>query len=987
MPSLEDVLHDASVPPEHPFFYSRICTFLLRSNGKSVTSEAELIRQICKEEFDDFSRRLDRTGIQEAASVRNVLKARLIATKLIGDDGEFKQELLSLFIDEMKKNLYSIAPNRQFDAVRDKHILDVLEYLAANKEASRLLRHISRPVSNRLAEQIIRDTLVIPANVPITDIHVRRAVLSAWLTTLRQSLGSCFATAPAIVVHQEQPQVFLRDLDEMMNTGYMRRTYAGAQNSVPMSATWGNGDLKKPLTLERDLNHNENKVWMSPGILAALDAIDFFPPEMQQKEKIHDLHNKLQKAVDSIEYPGHIIVTNAEELIRKLLLDRYGLTEKKVQDFLEKPKSMMPSGGIIMHMPTSEGIKKPKEDLLPVFFKNIEIAKTAFRTLADNALLKAWEFTLASFSEINLNFTRWNLYASLGVNYDEPGGIGECLYRILSFKVEQANAILKEHQLEYEQIWTQLQYLQGRSQVASTEKEITWLKMEYQSRQTELYHIDKMRQMAHERALKVAGLQEFLINQYDRLFFDFFQEVYDADLHDVAAGPFDDCPAGFRLLFKHGRANPSLWTRINSLPEFIEALVSFFTITESELRTSSEIKGIEDEFSLITTQLIGHVRSDEFIESAFYRMAKAHNVAPIAHPLDNLEKIEKKPWVYTSGGSMSTLVSAYFRRDEKPTTVSRWVENETELLAFFIDTVKQLPAQTLELYAKDYNKSMLMHSPTHAFLLKPGYFKDAWANDIYTYTYIKNKVVEPAIRDIDQLVVEEAMAHDLIRSLTLSIPQDFRPRFKQVFQNFPYRMIAQDFRSMVVDALHSDRGLRTSRGPVLAIDEVDSVIYSHMPYIQTDEITSLLQEVLSFVFAYDSKLQSRIFEVLPVVLNRLSARDVMSAKRLLELAKACSCLILEDTRCPKDIHKAIVNELRMRKRLQPAPLIVADSNWVKDYFAFVVSPATGNLEFWSTDFYGVEGRPISYWKMWINGSKRTPQWGIFNKPFEYVAKM
>ncbi|MCE5293146.1 MAG: hypothetical protein LLF94_00845, partial [Chlamydiales bacterium] len=893
MPGLDDILNDADVPPEHPFFYARICTFLLRSNSKNTKTESDVVKQICAEEFDDLSRRLERTDIQEAPSVRNVLKARLIATKLIGDDGELRVDLVPQFIDAMKQKLYSLSPNRQFDAVRDKHILRVLEHLKENKEPVKILRHITRPVSNRLAEQIIRDTLIIPPNIAINDVHVRRAVLSAWLTTLRQSLGSCFATAPAILVHQEQPQFFLRDLDEMMNTGYMRRTFAGIEHSVPLSGTWGNGDLKKPLLLERNLEVNENKVWLSPGILAALDAVDFFPAGVSQNDKIADLQIQLQQVVDKIEYPGHIILTNAEELIRKLLLTQYNLTEKSVQDFLNRPKDMMQTS-MLVHSATPVPGQKAKVDLLPLFLKNFEIAKTAFRMLADNALLKAWEFTVASFSEINLNFTRWNLYASLGINYDDAGGIGQRIYRIISTKVEHANAELQEHQASYEQVWTELQYLQARSATANTEKEITWLKMEYQSRQTELYHIDKMRQMAHERALKVAALNEFLINQYDRLFFDFFQEVYDADLHDVAAGPFDDCPAGFRLLYKHGRANPSLWTRINSLAEFIEALVSFFTITEAELRTAPEIKGIEAEFGLITTQIIGHVRSDEFMESAFYRMAKAHNVAPIAKPLENLDLVEKKPWVYTSGGSMSTLVSAYFRREEKPTESERWVENETELLAYFIDTVKQLPPQVSDMYLKECYKSMLMHSPTHAFLLKPGLFKEAWTSDMYTYSWIKHKLIEPAILTNDLIVMEDAMAEDIVKSLLLHVPQDFRPRFKQVFQTFPYLSGVKGLRDHILDTIHSDRGLRGPNGPVLKADTVDSVFHSNLPYIQAHKIQDLLQDVLSNVFSYNPVLQKKVSGVVEVVLDRMQSRTLLSAARLLELAKAIACLILEE---------------------------------------------------------------------------------------------
>lgn len=985
MPSIEELLQEVQVPPEHPFFYSRVCTYLLRSKYSAPKNEAELIRQICSEEFDDLSRRLDRTGLQESCSVRNVLKTRLIATKLIGEDGELKVELLELFIAAMKENLYSIAPNRQFDTVRDEQILRVLEMLRSSKECLRLIRQMTRPVSNRLAEQIIRETLLVPSNVPITDVHVRRACLAAWLCTLRQSLGSCFATAPAILIQQEQPQFFLRDLDQMMNTGSIKRTYGGVEHSVPMSSTWGNGDLRRPLVLERDLNLNENKIWMAPGLIAAMDAVSYFPEEMAQKEKSHELHKRLQKALEVLPKPGRIIVTNAEELIRSLLLVRYELTEKQVEEYLNRPKGMVQSA-LIIHVPHGTALSRSKEDPYLHFFKDFEAAKTAFKALADNALLKAWEFTLASFSEINLDFARWNLYASLGVNHDDPGGIGECLYSIISVKVEHANAELKETQVEFEQIEAQMMYLEGRARSASTEKEINWVKMEYQSRQTELYHINQVRQTLHDRATKIANLHQFLMNEYDRLFFDYFQEVYDADIHDVASGPFDDCPAGFRLLYKHGRTNPSLWTRIYSLPEFIDTLVSFFTITESELQSSPQIRGIENEFSLIITQLVGHVRSDQFMETAFYRMAKAHDKPLIARPLENLDKVEMKPWVYSSGGSMSTLVGAYFRREEKPTEITRWVENETELLAYFIDSIKQLPTPISDMYLKDVNKSMLIHSPTHAFLLKPGYFKEAWTSDMYTYSWIKHMLVEPARDDFSAISIDEEMARDMIQDLLFSVPQDYRPRYKQVFQQLPYRLSVENFRGLIVDTFHSDRGLRTFQGPVLSSDEVDAVIYSHLPYIQRDDIPALLQELLSTVYASKPHLVSRVPEVIQTALKKLSRRGVLSAKRLLELAKAVAMLVQESTRCSRDIHRAIVQELRAQKRMLSAPVIVADSNWVKDYFACVVNPGTGDLEFWSVDFYGVEGKPISYWKIWLNGSRRSPQWGIFSKPFEYVAK-
>lgn len=968
------------VGPEHPFFYARVSSFLIRAQRAPPKEEQEVIQALCNEEFDDLSRRIDRTGIQHSVSVRNVLKTRLMAIKLIGEDGELEHQLLVYFIQAMEEKIASLAPGREHDLVRDRHILSVLRQLHSNKEIARMLRSITRPYSNRLAEQIIRDTLNLPTTQSITDVHVRRACLAAWLCSLRQSLGSCFATAPAILVQQEQAIYFLKDLDEMMSTGSMRKVFAGREYSVPMSDTWGNGDLRKPIVLERDLARDENSVWMSPGILTALDAGGVFAEGKTIAQKTHECRKRLVDSISLIDKPGSTIVTNAEEIIEALLLNHFGITKSDVSDFLNRPKTMMQSS-LVVYIP-KEAMSREKGETIPGFLAAFAAAKRAFKMLEDNALLKSWEFTIASFSEMNMNFARWNLYASLGINYDDIGGIGHCLHQLVSNYVEEANLAFKEQEIEYNEIVSQMHYLEGRARMASTEKEINWVKMEYQSRQTELYHIEQLRNMAYQRAQKIANLNSFLIDEYDRLFPDYFQEVYDAEIHDIAQGPYDDSPAGFRLLYKYGRTNSSLWTKIYSLPEFIEALVSFFTITEVDIRTKPQVAGIETEFSQLVTQLVGHVRSDFFMETSLFRMAKAHGATCPEKPLENLDKVEKKPWVYTSGGSMGTLVSAYFRREEKPTDVTRWVENETELFAFIIDTIKQLPATVSDLFLADMNRSMLIHSPTHAFLLKPGFFSRAWNSDQYSYSWIKHAFVEPAHQMHMNLHVDEEMGAICIEELLYLVGQDFRPRFRQVFEKLPYRLSASDFRDYIVNTMHVDRGLRTFRGPVLPSDDIDSVLYSHLPYIAKERVLPILEEVLREIFPQAN--EKEIASIVHQCLTKLDRRGYISAKKLLELCKVCALFLVGATKTREDIHGKIVNALRKRGLALASPVIFADSNWVKDYFAFVVSPTTSELELWSVDYHGFFGRPISYWKQWVNGSRRDPKWGIYSKPLEYV---
>lgn len=976
--SFDALLNSGEVSAAKPLFYERISSLLAKRRA--------LPQEVLIDEFEELSRYADAAGLQESCSIRNVLKSRMIASYLINDAGEIAIDRVQECVLLLKANLFSLAKERHHDAVRDQHILSVLEHLLKDKELARFLKNMSRPISNRLAEEMIRDTLAIPAHEPISDAHVKRACLAAWLTMLRQSLGSCFATAPAILIHEEQPSLFLHDLDEIMSTGRMKKTFGGVEYSVPMSSSWGNGDLKKPIVLQRSSTRSENRVWMSPGLISACESVHILDPEKPLQEKANILKGLIEEAMKASGKVSPVIVTSADEILHLLLLQHHGITQKELDEYLHRPKGMM-QGALLLHVPQVGKQAGQKKDLCGQFLKDMEVAKTAFKVLADCPLLKAWEFTLASFSEIKLNFARFNLYTSLGVNYDDPGGIGECIYNRISRKVEQANVYLKEQEEEYQNIVAQMRYLEGRANSASTEKEIEWVKVEYRSRQAELYNIEQLRQMAYDKATKIGKLYDFLITQYDQKFRDYFQEVYDPDIHDIASGPFDDSPAGFRLLYKHGRSNPSQWTRIFSLSEFTEALVSFFTITEHELSSMPEVQGIESDFSFVITELVSHVRSDYFLESSLYRMAKAHKAPLIAQPLQNIDKVEKKPWVYTSGGSMSTLVSAYFRRDEKPFEIERWVESETELFAFMLDTIKQIPEKSIRPYTENKNRSMLIHSPTHAFLLKPGFplVEAGWTNDMYTYSWIKHSIVEPTQKLLDSISITEEMAQDMIQELKVFVPEEFLPRFSQVFGGYNYYPSIASFHSFVVNTISSDRGLRGPYGPLFSSDEVTSVLYSNLPYTDVNVAKEKLREILKTVLGDTKVILDKIQAVIETFMRDMGPSRIISSKKLFNIAKTLSILIIGSTRCANNLPAMLLQEFRKQNLAMPQPVIFADTNWVKDYFAFVVNPATEQLEFWSVDFLGSTGKPISSWKMWLNGSRHDPKWGIFSKPSEYIG--
>ena len=940
--------------------------------GKDERIERLLFDEDVTEAYD-----IDAGGIQASCSVLDVRRARELAALLVSDSGELLVPTIRLAKDILQNRPFTIVYGAEERRPRDERLLKALTFLAESSEAQRLIKKISRPLTNRLAEMAVRDTLLLPDSQTVTDAHVRRAVVAALLTTLRQSLGSCFATAPAIMVHDEQPLVFLRDIDELMGTAKLKRTVAGNEYSVPMSASWGQGDLKKPIPLTCPLLASP-PVWRSAPLLRVLQALGIISSNGSREEGYRAVYVLLDTLLGRCLAEGGWMLTNVEELLKLILLRHLRLSEKELRDFESRPKAMLQTE-LVVSAPAAGSGRAEADKLFSRFFALWDEGKRLFKAEADCALLKSWEFTIASFAEVKFDLARWNFYSSLGVNWDDVGGIGHVLYEIAKKRVDETNLELEQHREKYDALSIEIDYLARRLQQASTESEIQWMKMEYQSRQVEQYHFKELCDMAAEKANKVAHIHQFLIDEYDKLMKEYFQEIYDADLHDIQAGPFDDAPAGFRLLYKHGRSNPSLWTKITSLDEYVQALVSFFTITEQELLHAPEVKGIEAEFSSIITRLANHVRSDEFLESALTRTAVAHGARPMAHPLQHLEQIEKKPWVYTSGGSMTTLVSSYFCLESQPEESGRWVESETELLAFLIDTTRQAASRA----GRSRPTMLLMHSPTHAFSLLPAapFFEESWSGDAYSYSWIANHVRDPGHLFYSSCVYDHAAVEAFCAMVAEKLPPNIRTRFVNEAPTIPGFLRPYELAKEIERLFSLDIVLRHHLS-VLKELSLPSMLFESSPYVSAESLRDVLIEVLSSVIPKEIRKNGAQAQV--AAASSAFNRPVR-AKELLCLLKTLCLRLTGRGRYDRDLLSVMVSTMRDKKLLAPRPLIVADSNWVKDLFAFVISPVSLDLELWSVNGYGTEGRPIDHWKMWLNGSRKDSKWGVLVNPNEYRA--
>ena len=128
----------------------------------------------------------------------------------------------------------------------DKHFERALHYLES-KEAKNHLKRFTLPVASPYIETLIRRSLGLPDKQKLENTHLQESVVSALLCPLRQVVGSCFATAPAIFIQREQPERLLLDLHDLMMLGQLKRTFAGQEFAVPISPKWGERFSDHPL--------------------------------------------------------------------------------------------------------------------------------------------------------------------------------------------------------------------------------------------------------------------------------------------------------------------------------------------------------------------------------------------------------------------------------------------------------------------------------------------------------------------------------------------------------------------------------------------------------------------------------------------------------------------------------------------------------------------------------------------------------------------
>lgn len=219
-----------------------------------------------------------KTGLQPSSVAARVAMASEIAKLLATRFGTINHEILPLLIETLHQEQPPSFPH-EAEILRD--ITKKLSYLQDNEPLCQTL--ISSTVAANtlppLAKIVVRSSLGLPPQLPISREHVVATLLTALLSHIRQgTAGSCFATSLAINMLAVAPEQCLHDFLALLHDNAITRHVDNIEMQFPYLLSTATTALNQQVTINREgellLPGNQlSMLWEAPGLHAAATAL------------------------------------------------------------------------------------------------------------------------------------------------------------------------------------------------------------------------------------------------------------------------------------------------------------------------------------------------------------------------------------------------------------------------------------------------------------------------------------------------------------------------------------------------------------------------------------------------------------------------------------------------------------------------------------------------------------------------------------------
>lgn len=200
-------------------------------------------------DFEKEKRIFEKSFIFSKNLVLYRLRAKTLSDLVITSEG-----LLNL--DNLKALLKTQAPSYGL-LEQEEHLKNLFSEILEDKILQNKITIFDFPIHENF-ENMIRLSLGL-SDETLTKSHLRKAVIASLFGYLRQTVGSCFATAPCLYILKRHPDYFLEDLYLLSKKGCLQRLSHGQLIELPMAAGIGSHFLSQ--TIQK--NYNQDSVFVS----------------------------------------------------------------------------------------------------------------------------------------------------------------------------------------------------------------------------------------------------------------------------------------------------------------------------------------------------------------------------------------------------------------------------------------------------------------------------------------------------------------------------------------------------------------------------------------------------------------------------------------------------------------------------------------------------------------------------------------------------
>ncbi|MES2741338.1 MAG: hypothetical protein V4754_10360 [Pseudomonadota bacterium] len=299
-------------------------------------------------------------GTHNAAQTITTQYARQMAHNLVDEQGGVDRTHLFQLIEDAS-NDPMLPPHQK------KHVIKTLLRLQNDPVLRNVIESTCAPPNDKLrgpAADLVRASLNLPpSQQSLSAVDARRAVVMSLLGNLRQGkVGSCFASATAIAIQNDDPRQLAQDLRQLLQTNTLNFQNGNKTIQLPLNRRISREAAQTPIHVDSNgFCHGEvpsspsrsstalYSLAATPAMQAALTAIGIAPQEHQAA---------VGYAIRNMNHnPNYALATTSENILKEL----------------------------------TRG--KPDQR------NRMASALNAFAGSEDVRLLRAWEYTLATHSE------------------------------------------------------------------------------------------------------------------------------------------------------------------------------------------------------------------------------------------------------------------------------------------------------------------------------------------------------------------------------------------------------------------------------------------------------------------------------------------------------------------------------------------------------------------------------------------------------------